>query len=347
MNTNIVFINYPEMFKENLMFSGYSQIVVLADTNTVDLCFPLFSCFLPENCFKIVITADEQFKTLETCSSVWKQLLEIPSVDRNCLLINCGGGIVSDIGGFVASAFKRGIDYVNIPTTLLAMVDASIGGKTGVNLLSYKNQVGAFYDPVSVLVYPAFLKTLDPVQLLSGFGEILKYALISDSQFWNELINTKPILPNLKAEYLDKCIDFKTRVTKLDRKENGQRKILNFGHTAGHAIESLKMNNSGQSIPHGIAVAHGILIECLISNHIKLLNNSWLSGISDYVLNNFGKVVINESEINSILQFMRADKKNSGDSISFSLIDKPGNCLTDIQVNDDIILQCLKIYSNL
>lgn len=344
MKDDIRIISNPESFRNVLDFSGITSVVVIADSNTMDLCYPILSCYLPADHIKIVVPAGENHKTLASCEMIWLKMLECPTIDRNSLLVNCGGGLVSDIGGFTASVFKRGIRYINFPTTLISMIDASIGGKTGINFCLYKNQIGTFYDPVKVYIYPGFLKTLGPRHILSGYGEILKYALVSDFNFWKKLKNTPPNLANPDMELLKKCIDFKFKITKQDQKESGIRKILNFGHTAGHALESLKFEKNEQLLNHGIAVAHGILIESIISNKLGLLKIEDLIEIADYIVRNFGKTDLEEPDFQMLLKFMRTDKKNLGDSVYFSLIDKPGSCLYNIKVIDEIILESLNNY---
>ena len=320
--------NYPIVIGENSLtsfsFTDYSQIAILVDENTKRDCFSKLPKL--DNSIIIEIKSGEENKNINTCNFIWEQLTKY-NFDRNSLLINLGGGVIGDMGGFCASTYKRGIDFIQIPTTLLAMVDASIGGKLGINFNVLKNQIGIFSYPKTVLINPLFLETLPDNQLKSGFAEVVKHALISDRNLWNRLRNTSFEEQNWE-EIIETSIQIKNKIVLSDPLEKGERKKLNFGHTFGHAIESYYLEK-GTSILHGEAVFMGILLEIEISS----LSDLEKSEIKKYILSSFSLPHCpNKSDL---IKYLKNDKKNSDGKISFSLLKKIGNCTIDNLFSED------------
>ena len=307
-----------------LDLSSYSRIGILVDENTKRDCLSK----LPDidNSVIINIKSGEENKTISTCNFIWKKLTEY-QFDRNSLLINLGGGVIGDMGGFCASTYKRGIDFIQIPTSLLAMVDASIGGKLGVNFIDLKNQIGVFNNPKSVLIDHNFLQTLPENELKSGFAEVVKHALIADESLWNKI--TSVSFENLSwEEIIGSSIVVKNNIVLSDPLEKGVRKKLNFGHTYGHAIESFYLKK-GIPISHGEAVFIGILLETDLSN----LSMDHKLEIKNYILSNFS--LPHHPKKSELLPFLVNDKKNKNGKISFSLLNQIGECSVDHLFSED------------
>ena len=301
-----------------LEVSSYSKIAILIDENTKRDC--LYKLPKIENSLIIEIPSGEENKNISTCNFIWEKLTE-NQFDRNSLLINLGGGVIGDIGGFCASTYKRGIDFIQIPTTLLAMVDASVGGKLGVDFNGLKNQVGLFSNPKAVLINPEFLQTLPEDQLKSGFSEVVKHALISDKNLWKEIISV-PFNEMNWEEIIKTSINIKNKIVLSDPYEKGERKKLNFGHTFGHAVESYYLEK-GTPILHGEAVLMGILLEVEISLVSQEQNNE----IKNYILSNFSLPFTPKKS--DLLPFLMNDKKNKVGKINFSLLTNIGSCSVD------------------
>lgn len=298
--------------------SSYSKIAVLVDRNISKLCLKL----LPElnNNLIIEIPTGEKNKTIATCNFIWEQLT-LHNFDRKSVLINLGGGVIGDMGGFCAATYKRGIDFIQIPTTLLAMVDASIGGKLGVDFNVLKNQIGLFSNPKSVIINPIFLQTLTVNELHSGFAEVIKHALISNKNLWKELTSTS--FKKLKWEkIIIRSIEIKNTIVNSDPKEENNRKKLNFGHTFGHAIESYYLD-IGNPILHGEAVFMGIILESAIS----VLSKQEKKEIKDYIYTNFKLPKLPAKD--KLIPFLMNDKKNQKHKINFSLLSGIGSCTID------------------
>ena len=304
--------------------SEYSKVAILVDENTKRDCLNKLS--KADNYIIIEIKSGEKNKNISTCNFIWQELTN-HNFDRNSLLINLGGGVIGDMGGFCASTYKRGIDFIQIPTTLLAMTDASIGGKLGIDFLGLKNQIGLFINPKSVLIYPDFLETLPLDQLKSGFVEVLKHALISDKNLWNKILNT-PFEELNWNDLISLSVEIKNKIILSDSREKGERKKLNFGHTFGHAIESFYLQKD-TPILHGQAIALGILIEAKMSNLSELEKVE----ITAFILSNF-RLPHNPTK-NQLLKFMRNDKKNLDEKINFTLLDGIGNCSLDNLFSED------------
>jgi len=318
-----------------------SNIFILVDSNTREHCLPYLHgrvTFLRKA--KIVeVPYGEKEKNIQNCIKIWKEF-EKQNSDRKSLLINLGGGVVSDMGGFSASVFKRGISFLNIPTTLLSMVDASIGGKTGIDFNGIKNEIGLFKEAELVLIDLNYLKTLGKRELKSGMAEIFKYGLVADSSFWKEI----NILSNnlIGRSFIERSIFLKTRMVRIDPKEKfGSRKILNFGHTIGHAIETFFIDRHSP-ISHGEAIAFGIICESWISWKINCLTEKQYDEISKNISNTYPIKEIDQKTTETLLSFMRNDKKNEVGKICFSLLRTIGDCYYDKKVGDVIIQESLE-----
>lgn len=321
---------------------NYSKIFVLVDENTRKFCLPEFSKTFTGHIDEILeIKSGEEEKHIHTCLVLWEQLSQFDG-DRKSLLINLGGGVLTDMGGFVASTFKRGIDFINVPTTLLSMVDASVGGKTGVDLGSLKNQIGVINQPQMVLVFPEFLKTLETRQVISGYAEMLKHGLIKDADYWEVLKNNGAFTDPVNIQ---RSIALKNEVVMIDPTEQGLRKILNFGHTLGHAIESYCLENyDKKTLLHGEAIAIGMILEAYLSHELQGLSRLSLNEIKDTFLNYFERVNFNEHDIDAIMKLLKYDKKNSHGDINFVLLHSIGNAVTDIKVPENLILKAFAYY---
>ena len=346
--------NYSVNFEEN-GFNGldiiikkklYSSIFVLVDSNTNKECIPVFEKKISTSFdFKVIeIEHGEENKTIRSCEKVWATLSDSGG-DRKSLLINLGGGVITDIGGFIASTFKRGIDFINIPTTLLSMVDASIGGKTGIDFGNLKNQIGVINDPKLVIIDLVFLKSLPIKELKSGYSEMLKHGLISDKKYWSgisTLLMEKKI-PGINEIF--NSIKIKNEIVLDDPYEKHKRKVLNFGHTIGHAIESFFMDSkTHNNLTHGESIAIGMIIEAHISFNLCKLDISKAKEIKEVFNSIFNIVRISESEFNQILSLLKFDKKNSHGKTNFVLLKKIGSPVIDIQVPDKKIKEGFEFY---
>lgn len=328
-------------FKENKIF-------VLVDENTRKYCLPrlMSNIQLFQQVTILESTSGEESKNLESCKLVWEKLTQ-EGADRNSVLINLGGGVVSDMGGYIASSFKRGIRYVNIPTTLLAMVDASLGGKVGIDLNGIKNQVGLFSNPQVVFIMPEFIDTLPERQIKTGFAEIIKHALIYERQYWDEL-SQKPFA-SIKnwQEIINWSVEIKNYFVMEDPLETGFRRVLNFGHTIGHALESYSLQIDETPLNHGESVAMGLICESYISNKVSGLPDADLTEIIQYISDAFPIYELSEGGIEHIMENMKHDKKNSGNQINFTLLTSIGNSLINQHVEQVIIKDSLNFYRSL
>ncbi|WP_179334793.1 3-dehydroquinate synthase [Winogradskyella costae] len=326
-----------------------SKIFILVDTNTHDYCLPKFLERVEYEDIALEVMEmpnGEEHKSIDICTGVWEALSEY-NADRKSLLINLGGGVVTDLGGFVASTYMRGITYINIPTSLLAMVDASVGGKTGVDLGALKNQVGVINEGVMVGVDTSFLDTLPQNEMVSGFAEMLKHGLIYNEAYWNTLTH----LENLDLSDLDRLIYesivIKNNVVTSDPTEQGLRKILNFGHTLGHAIESYFLENADKNpLLHGEAIAIGMILETYLSTKVCGLSNEQLNIITKGILKTFSKVEITKEDQNHIIELLKYDKKNSHGIVKFVLLEAIGKPKLDCVISNDLILEAFDYYAN-
>ncbi|MDG1528309.1 MAG: 3-dehydroquinate synthase [Polaribacter sp.] len=325
--------------------NNYSSIFILMDENTHQNCYGKFIPKLVANCpiELIEIESGEINKNLETCTGVWNVLTEL-NADRKSLLITLGGGVITDLGGFVASTFKRGIDFVNIPTTLLSMVDASVGGKTGVDLGVLKNQIGLFANPEIVIVDTAYLETVTPREIRSGTAEIIKYGLTYDVSLYEKIKNSE----NLDiTELIHRSIAIKNEVVIEDPKEQGLRKILNFGHTIGHAVESYFLEaNEKESLTHGEAIAIGMVAECFVSSKLLGFPKKTLEEIKQLIVTIYGKTQIVKEDFNAILTYLKHDKKNVSGRVNFVLLKGLEQTQLDCKVTTELIIESLEYYNS-
>lgn len=346
-NYTIYFNDASFVYLENLLKTEtYSKIFVLVDENTNEHCLPYFLANLPTEIeIEIIeIEAGEENKNIYTCIDLWHTLIELDA-DRKSIMINLGGGVITDIGGFVASTYKRGIDFVNIPTTLLAMVDASVGGKTGVDLGSLKNQIGVINEPKSVIVISKFLETLPTNQMRSGLAEMLKHGLIYDKTYWDKLKH----LNNLNTDDLDvlikQSIEIKNKIVSQDLKENGIRKALNFGHTLGHAIESYFLESEDKNqLLHGEAIAIGMILESYLSYKLEFISKDSYAEIKYIITDIFEIISFNESDIQNIMNLLIFDKKNEFGNVQFTLLNKIGESKINQIVDESLILLAFEDY---
>ena len=325
---------------------SYSKVFVLMDENTYTHCYPVLSLDSVNllEAELLVIDPGEENKSIEIATQLWGSLTD-GGADRHSLLINLGGGIVSDIGGFVASTYKRGMDFVNIPTSLLAMVDASIGGKTGINFGHYKNHVGLFSTPKQIIIDTRFLETLPQEQILSAYAEMLKHGLIEDEKYWEELSEINELVPEYLIQHIEKSIQIKKRVVEQDPSEKGLRKVLNYGHTIGHAIESYFMATVSP-LSHGESVAIGMLAEAYLSTEILNMPVKEFERIKQNIKLHYSHIHIDESQIEAIADLVLHDKKKEGEQLNFSLLKRIGQCEINIQITKKQIIESLKTSIN-
>jgi len=319
----------------------YSSVWVLCDQNTRRHCLPLIKSFLPASSRILSIAAGEESKSLDSCQKIWAALGE-KKADRNALLICLGGGMVCDLGAFAASVYKRGIDFVLMPTSLLAMSDACLGGKTGIDLGGFKNQLGTFSLPKDIWVLPDFLKTLPEYELLSGMAEIVKHALCGNADSWNNLRKTDVNRQNW-SKLLTESLSFKAGIVAEDPKEKSTRKILNAGHTVGHALESYFLG-IGNPQSHGFCVAAGLVVEGRIALEQGLLSESELIQVEEFVYATFGVLPFFKTDIPKIAAFCKQDKKNKNGKILAALFGPIGQCQTDREITEKEIRNALRYY---
>lgn len=322
----------------------HDRIFVLVDETTNKLCWSLVKDYL---CLKdaqtIIIGATDRRKNLDTLVHVWESLQQ-GKATRHSLLINLGGGMVTDLGGFAASTYKRGINFINIPTTLLAMVDASVGGKTGINFGGLKNEIGVFNDAEFVLLDTNWLRTLDEENIRSGYAEMLKHGLIADDTMWAELINFNLAQPNLHqlAFMLDKSVRIKERIVAEDPHEKGIRKALNLGHTFGHAFESWAMKR--QPVLHGYAVAFGLIAELYLATTRTDFPTERMRQIVNFIRSYYGSLPITCNDYPELIELMHHDKKNRGNEINVTLLGGIGDIRIDQTITEEDIKEALDFF---
>ncbi len=323
---------------ELLIEKSYAKVFVLVDNNTKKYCLPLLKPFLAQ--FQLIeIKAGEIHKNIQTAQFIWQQLQD-NNADRTSLLINLGGGVICDMGGFAAATFKRGIDFIHVPTSLLGMVDASIGGKLGVDFNGIKNEIGLFKHPHLIVVNEDFLKTLPKEELKSGFAELVKHSLVADKKMWYTLQTIEDITPESIKKYIYQSIKIKVKIVRKDPTEKGIRKALNFGHTIGHAIESASILKSRKPILHGHAIAVGMIVESWLSCQLNLLSTKDFNQIEKFLSLHFNRLVL-DFDSKDLIKLMGHDKKNENGKIQFSLIHKIGSPKLKINCEQDLIQQAL------
>ena len=318
-------------FADFLITKNYSKIIILVDENTEGSCFERFRPSFPADIAAIIrVPSGEINKTIDTCQHIWRALFTAEA-DRNSVLICVGGGVIGDMGGFAASTFKRGIDFIQMPTTLLSQVDSSIGGKLGIDFQEVKNSIGVFSNPKAVFISSDFLTTLSPREVRSGFGEIIKHALIADAKQWKALSKIKDLTTVDWTKIIAPSLKIKQHIVKIDPFEKGLRKALNFGHTIGHAVESMALATKNP-LTHGEAIAIGMICEAYLSKILRGLSDAELNEICSFILKIYGKYDIEQFDFQQLIALMRQDKKNdSASKINFSLLPKIGsvevNCI--------------------
>ncbi|MFI5134311.1 MAG: 3-dehydroquinate synthase [Chitinophagales bacterium] len=342
MRENIITKSFQKNLTQFLKGKNYSRHFILTDDNTNEHCLPVLLNEIPalSSATVIRIYAGEEHKTLQAAEYVWKRLTE-EKADRNAVLINLGGGMVCDLGGFAASTFKRGIDFIHIPTTLLAQVDAAIGGKQGIDFLNYKNQIGVFKQPAAIFIHDEFLKTLPPEQITSGFAEVVKHALIAGGNFWKKVGSMENLTDVEWKEIVNESIEVKLSVVKKDPEEKNLRKVLNFGHTIGHAIESWLMNQKTETL-HGHCVAAGIIGELYLSEICCSLSPKKSKEAIDVIKKHFPEIHFSENDFDSLIELMKQDKKNESGIIRMVLLHKFGSPMIDVEVDEVQIRDALK-----
>ena len=348
--------NYPIYFNEkgyealnlHLNENKYSNLFIIVDSNTNEFCFTKFLPYLATDLTIEIIEfeAGEANKNIETCVEIWNVLTEL-GADRKSLVINLGGGVVTDLGGFVASTFKRGVDFIHIPTTLLSMVDASVGGKNGVDLGNLKNQIGVINVPKMVLIDTDYLETVPQNEMRSGLAEMLKHGLIYDKKYWEQFLDLKAIDFADFDELIYRSVEIKNEIVMQDPTEKNIRKSLNFGHTLGHAIESYFLENDNKTtLLHGEAIAVGMILESYISLDKKLITEEEYFQIKSTFVAIYDAIPFDESDLKPILELLIHDKKNEFGVIQFALIEGIGKIKINQLVKNELILRAFQDYQS-
>ena len=332
--------NAGKILSQYISKNNFSKIGFLADNNSTKYCLNRILENHDFNYHTITIEEGEENKNLSSCEKVWKELIDL-KFDRNSLLINIGGGVICDLGGFVASTYMRGIDFINIPTTLLSQVDASVGGKLGVDFQNLKNIIGVFREPNSVIIDTIFLQTLSERELRSGFAEVIKHCLIRDRAMFDK-ISKKEWNDSDWDEIVKHSISIKSEVVSKDLKESGLRKILNFGHTIGHAIETTYLDKKSKFL-HGEAIVIGMICESFISYQHKKIDKDDLEKITKYILKVYDLPKL--GFFDTIIKNTYHDKKNISQNIRSSLLEGIGSCDYDITIEPDLINESLEYYN--
>jgi len=346
--------NYPVHFNEtgyeklnqHLKENKYSNIFIIVDSNTNEYCLPKFLPLLETDLTIEIIEfeAGEINKNIETCIEIWNVLTEL-GADRKTLVINIGGGVVTDLGGFVASTFKRGVDFIHIPTTLLSMVDASVGGKNGVDLGNLKNQIGVINTPKMVLVDTQYLETVPQNEMRSGLAEMLKHGLIFDKGYWESFLDIKNIDFDQLDTLIHRSVEIKNIIVMQDPTEKNIRKSLNFGHTLGHAIEGYFLESKEKTtLLHGEAIAVGMILESYISWKKELISEEEYYQIKTTLKSIYDDVVFEENDLDPILELLIHDKKNEYGTIQFALIEGIGKIKINQSVENELILDAFEDY---
>jgi 3-dehydroquinate synthase len=318
-----------------------TNIQVLVDEKTFRYCYPVIKSILPKHNL-VKIKSGEQQKNLDTCQTIWESMTN-HELDRHALMINLGGGVIGDMGGFCAATYKRGIDFIQIPTTLLSQVDASVGGKLGIDFQGLKNHIGVFQIPKTVLIDPVFLASLSFAEKRSGFAEIIKHCLIMDADKWNT-IRKKDFEEQDFNDLIAHSVAIKQQIVEADPTEKGLRKILNFGHTLGHAIETYFLGKPKLHLLHGEAIAAGMICEAFISFKRGMIDQKTLANIEEFIYSVYGKATIMDSDMDEIITLTAQDKKNKGKEIRFSLLAGVGKCTYDIPVSKAEMKKALEYY---
>lgn len=354
MSTNLLQSNgYSVYFEEHLeslfpliQAGNYSKVFVLVDRNTEEYCLPIFRNLLPDLIDFDIIEIDpgEENKNIDFCIGIWRTLVDF-GADRRSLVINLGGGVVTDMGAFAASTFMRGIDFIHVPTTLLSQVDASVGGKTGIDMEELKNIIGTFANPKAVFISSQFLTTLDRAQWVSGFAEMLKHGLIQDATYFHRIKGME--VKEISIHEILHSVKLKNDVVMQDPKELGLRKILNFGHTIGHAIEGYYLVNTNSPLLHGEAIAIGMICEAYLSNKYNGLSKNELNDITESITRIFPSVDLNKISDEDLIEIMLKDKKNEQSKIGFALLKQIGEASYNHFLGIEEIKESVNYYRQL
>ena len=339
--------NLKEFLNSN--YKDTTQFFILVDDHTFEHCLPILleKFRILEKANIIIVESGENNKTIKTCERIWNELAAHNTERQDTLFINLGGGVVCDLGGFAAATFKRGIDFINIPTTLISMADASIGGKTGVNFNSIKNMIGLFAHPKCVFIHHDFLKSLERRQIVSGMAEILKHGLIADRELWNKCINIMDIMTEDLSNIIYESLKIKQSIVVQDEMDIDIRNTLNFGHTIGHALESYSMIHDEMPITHGEAVASGMIMETFISNQMGILSDTNFQAIKTGILRYFMPYKMNTKGISELISLMANDKKNQRESINIQMLHAIGVLPQKSYHKKEIIYESLNNYLSL
>lgn len=354
-NQYSIYIGNDSLTELNKFISGktYSSVFVLTDEHTKKYCLPLLKKTVMQisNIRCIQIKSGEKEKNISTCEKIWNELSK-RHADRKSLLINLGGGVITDIGGFCASTYKRGIDFIHLPTTLMAQTDASAGGKTGIDFNNYKNLIGTFAFPKAVFCVPDFLKTLTNRELISGLAEIIKHGLIADSDYWIQIKDASKVIlstgsSGVTEEIISRSIEIKNKIVSSDTYESGLRKVLNFGHTVGHAVEScsLKSRQAKKRLLHGEAIAIGMICEAYLSRKICGLKSEDLDAVTSFIISLYKPKRIKYTEKN-LIDLMKQDKKNKDSAINFTLLSSIGKAVINNSCGEELIEESIKFFNS-
>lgn len=335
-----------EPLRAHLLRQNYSSIFVLVDNHTQQHCLPILEAALQGfSLIIIAIEAGEQHKNLQTCQSIWSALMQ-GQADRKSVLLNLGGGVIGDMGGFCASTFKRGMDFIQLPTTLLAQVDASVGGKLGIDFEQIKNGIGLFGSPQAVFMFTGFLGTLPLMEIKSGFAEMLKHGLIDNLAHWQNLLLVSDWTAVQWQPLIEQSLQVKKQIVLQDPFEKNIRKSLNFGHTIGHVLESLSWQTA-QPLLHGHAIAIGLIIECYWSTKLLELPTATLVAVRDYILSIYGKYDLTQLDLKAVDSLILQDKKNENQIIKATLLAKIGQARINVAIPQTLIKEGLDYYINL
>ncbi len=352
--------NLPEKQEEGLSYAilignlaenwadftkNYSSVVIIVDENTEQFCLPLFLEKTNLQKYELIVTkAGELHKNLDTCHAVWANMLAM-SLDRKSLCINLGGGVIGDMAGFCAATFKRGMDFVQVPTTLLSQVDSSIGGKLGIDFKGIKNCIGVFQDPKAVFIDVDFLKTLSKREIRSGFAEMIKHTLIADREEWRRFQDIDTLEKVEWGSRIRASLHVKREIVEKDPFEQNIRKALNFGHTIGHAVESHFLETETPLL-HGEAIAIGMICEAYLSHKISGLSAAELAEIVAFFNRFYDNIILPESIFEELIDMMKQDKKNENQQINFALLEKVGAAKINQYADNELIIESLRFYND-
>lgn len=334
-----------KILKEQIKKGDYKKIIVISDENTEQYCLPLFQKNVDFDYQTITVKAGELHKNIETCQYIWSQMMSL-KLGRSGLVINIGGGVIGDMGGFCASTFKRGVDFIQMPTTLLSQVDASIGGKLGIDFQQVKNSIGVFRNPKAVYVNPDFLLTLSKREIRSGFAEIIKHSLIRDVDQWKVISKIVDLEQVNWSMHLVPSLGIKQEIVRIDPFEKGLRKALNFGHTIGHAVESYFLETDTPLL-HGEAIAIGMICESWLSRKVLNLSEQALKEIQDFILKVYGQQKLPKEAYDEMIAIMQQDKKNIDNQINFTMLESIGSGIVNQTATRAQIVNCLDYYNSL